>query len=302
MLASELKKDFYVSFPSKTFLIGEYAVLEKSPALLVNTRPRFQFYVKLSKNSKHCQHPFHKESPAGMYIEKNKNLFSGICISKVKNKEKYFGGFGSSSAEFNCVYLIKKSLEGESYKNINIFQLWKAYKEVSQNTSGADVLSQWRGGLCFISFDPFKLETFPWFFKKLDFVLIHTKEILHTSKHISSLNHQDFSSLKKTVCNLLSGKSYLEEDKFISSINQYSKCLRDQGWVSSVTQSVLKKYREHPSVLAAKGCGAKGAGPIIFFVKKGEDKSFLKNEHIVASSKDIDLQGVQVHKKSVRHG
>ena len=32
-----------ISFPSKTFLIGEYAVLEGAPALLVNTHPRFEF-------------------------------------------------------------------------------------------------------------------------------------------------------------------------------------------------------------------------------------------------------------------
>ena len=37
-----------VSFPSKTFLIGEYAVLDRAPCVLVNTSPRFEFCIDFS--------------------------------------------------------------------------------------------------------------------------------------------------------------------------------------------------------------------------------------------------------------
>ena len=40
-------KKLYISFPSKTFLIGEYAVLNSAPAILVNTFPRFYFKASL---------------------------------------------------------------------------------------------------------------------------------------------------------------------------------------------------------------------------------------------------------------
>ena len=37
-----------ISFPGKTFLIGEYAVMKGGSALLVNTSPRFKFSCSAS--------------------------------------------------------------------------------------------------------------------------------------------------------------------------------------------------------------------------------------------------------------
>ena len=111
-----------ISFPRKTFLIGEYAVMKGGPALLVNTIPRFRFHVQhpVKKNS----HPFHKDSPSGLFIEENKKVFSSISIQSM---QVYESGFGLSGAEFNCVYLVKVLIEGGSVKNISCSDILEKY-------------------------------------------------------------------------------------------------------------------------------------------------------------------------------
>ena len=110
-----------ISFPSKTFLIGEYAVLIGGPAFLVNTRPRFQFHIQYPAKK---NHPFHKESPAGLFIEENKKVFSSVSIQYLQT---YGSGFGLSGAEFNCVYSLKVLLEGGSVKDISCFDILEKY-------------------------------------------------------------------------------------------------------------------------------------------------------------------------------
>ena len=80
-----------ISFPSKTFLIGEYAVMEGAPAILVNTQPRFKFHIQHPVKKK--SHPFHKNSPAGLFIEENKKVFSSVSI---QYSQAYGYGFGLS--------------------------------------------------------------------------------------------------------------------------------------------------------------------------------------------------------------
>ena len=91
--------------------------MESAPALLVNTRPRFQFHIQRSTKS---FHPFHKDSPAGRFVKEHKEVFSSVSIQYSKSFEK---GFGLSGAEFNCVYLLKEMMKGRPVKDISCFDI-----------------------------------------------------------------------------------------------------------------------------------------------------------------------------------
>ena len=129
----------YASFPGKTFLIGEYAVLEGAPGILINTHPRFLFAITkrrgnapldalfssqfdLENKERNFQKikpkpkpkpnttaSFHPGSPAGQWLKLHPQIEQSYDI---KFYDPYFGkgGFGFSSAQFNLVYLLHKLL------------------------------------------------------------------------------------------------------------------------------------------------------------------------------------------------
>lgn len=143
-----------ISFPGKTFLIGEYAVMKGGPALLVNTSPRFRFQVQ--HPVKKSLHPFHKDSPAGLFIEENKKNFSSVSINYM---QAYGSGFGLSGAEFNCVYLLKVLLKGGSLKDISCFDILEKYTSLHS----ASLLRKQESRSLF-SFASKKLSSFSWQF------------------------------------------------------------------------------------------------------------------------------------------
>ena len=101
----------YFSFPSKTFLTGEYAVLEEAPAVLINTSPRFCFSVTNNDdNTVNTQQPFHKDSPAGQYLKNHPHINKQYNIS-CTDPHDHQGGFGLSSAEFNMALFIKSQFK-----------------------------------------------------------------------------------------------------------------------------------------------------------------------------------------------
>ena len=144
MNQNKIKKTpaFFISVPSKTFLIGEYAVLEGARAILINTHPRFWFSItsrnpqkfatlttKLASliaksdlktksapqiESASVQNmlymDLHPQSPAGQWLKKYPEIGQAYRI-KVYDPHKGKGGFGFSSAQFNVVYLLGWLLE-----------------------------------------------------------------------------------------------------------------------------------------------------------------------------------------------
>ena len=281
-----------ISFPSKTFLIGEYAVMEGAPALLVNTQPRFQFDIQYPVQKSF--HPFHKNSPAGLFIEENKKVFSSVSIRYAQN---YGQGFGLSGAEFNCVYLLEALFSGDSVEDIDCFDILGKYLSFLASKgsvpSGADVVSQWLGKVCIFS-RPSIAESIDWPFRNLSFALIRTEENLQTWKHLENLKQKNFSQLQEISINALEAVRSSSESLFIQSVKDYAEALEKENLVHSATKKVLQGFNSYPEVLAAKGCGAMGAEVIsVFFKKNIQNLDFLKNYNCISGLQSLD-QGVMV--------
>ncbi len=346
---------YNISFPSKTFLTGEYAVLEGAPAILVNTEPRFQFFVTEkagNKEIKQSKEGFHLQSPAGQWLERYPEISKNYHI---EYQDPYFGkgGFGFSSVQFDLVYLLGQLLkmrykkergalkecevlnsllnqtgfkiiqspkgfflmenedsrgtqEDTSLLKDGFFQLWSAYRGLKfkgQKPSGADVVSQWLGGVCLFSFAPFSARSIGWPFPDLDFFLIRTNTKLNTYTHLDILSEKKFSDLsglakKATAC--ING---WDKVGFISALKEYSICLKKRGLVHEDTLLFLNRIESLKPVVLAKGCGAMGAEVIaVFFDSKDKEilRDLLQKENIVASSSQL-TSGIKIRHKMITY-
>ena len=265
-------------------------MLEGAPALLVNTRPRFQFDIQYPV--KESFHPFHKNSPAGLFIEENKKVFSSVSIQYSQN---YESGFGLSGAEFNCVYLLDTLFKGGVVEDVDSLDILEKYLSFLSrrgiSPSGADVVSQWLGKVCIFS-KPSIAESMDWPFEGLGFALIRTGENLKTWKNLEDLKQKNFSELKEISFIALEALRSCSESLFLQSVRDYRKALEDEGLTHSSTKKILQELDSHSEVLATKGCGAMGAEVVsVFFKKSNRNLDFLKNYNCISDLQSLD-QGV----------
>ena len=283
-----------ISFPSKTFLIGEYAVLEGAPAVLLNTEPRFSFSITEQKGE-NC---FHSQSPAGQWLNLHPEILKSFHIEYQDPYEER-GGFGFSSAQFNLVYLLGEMLKGHAFEKNDLLQMWRAYRALAfkgQIPSGADVISQWLGDVCLFSFNPFEAYSISWPFADLDFFLIRTEVKLNTWEHLDQIKEENFSGLSSIVKKAIACMDKSNKEGFISALDEYALELQKQGLVHQNTESFLNKIKTIKSVITAKGCGAMGAEVVaVFFDPKNREevRASLKEENIIVNSSDLS-SGVKV--------
>lgn len=303
-----------ISFPGKTFLIGEYAVLEGAPAILINTQPRFCFSVSAQvEPAEGTAEWFHPQSPAGQWLKIHPQIAWNYHI---ECQDPYFGkgGFGFSSAQFNLVYLLSSFLkisepsflkkEFLKKEKKDLLKLWSAYRRLSfkgQKPSGADVVSQWVGEVCLFSSDPFYARSIKWPFSDLDFFLIRMNTTLNTYEHLNTLSGKSFSDLSILAEKARACISDKDREAFISILNEYSSVLKERGLVHKDTLLFLDRIKSLKEVIFAKGCGAMGEEVVaVFFDPNNAEtlKALLKNENIVACSKDL-TEGIKIRKTEV---
>ena len=306
--------DGKISFPGKTFLIGEYAVLQGAPAILVNTKPRFTFSFQLKKRNKNCSisdiasdssvkkstvQMYHPRSPAGQWLMLHPKVMPFYDIFS-QDPYRGKGGFGFSSAQFGFVYLLSQIRGGQNLSKDHLLSVWKSYRSLNFDglvPSGADLVSQWVGNVCLFSFDPFNVRSVSWPFPDLDFFLIHTGEKLNTWEHLKVLSKRGFSKLSSLAEKAIVNMDSCDKEGFISTVDEYALFLEKENLVHEKTLWFLKKIRKLRYVMTAKGCGAMGAEVVVlFFDSKNKEKvfSFLSEEDVVAHSGDLTC-GMRVH-------
>ncbi|MDE0118769.1 MAG: hypothetical protein OXM55_02025 [Bdellovibrionales bacterium] len=307
--------DGYISFPGKTFLIGEYAVLEGAPAILVNTKPRFVFSFQLKKKDEvfsgsdmehspssvkeNTTHIYHPRSPAGQWLKLHPEIRQFYDIN---SQDPYCGkgGFGFSSAQFSFVYLLSQMREGKMPSKDNVLSIWNMYRSLKFDgltPSGADLVSQWVGDVCLFSSDPFSVCSVAWPFTELDFFLIHTGRKLDTWEHLNDLSKRSFSRLSNLAEKAMVNINNCDKEGFISTVDEYALCLEKEGLVHKKTLLFLKKIKKLKNIITAKGCGAMGAEVVaLFFDSKNKEtiRSFLSKEDVIAHSGDLTC-GMLVH-------
>ena len=267
-------------FPGKTFVLGEYAVLEGATALLLATSPQFKSTVA-SKKSDEATHDFHEKSPAARWVNQFPEVFEGKRIH-FEDPYQSIGGLGASGAQFLAAYSYywdqcEGNASGKDFRE----QAWRDFKSLYNNEpcppSGADVVTQASGGFVRFSQNPFEAKVSPWFAES-EFAVLHTGAKLATHEHLNQLEAFDISELLE-ICKVVSDKmkEYEEAPKFNAQsfykflcehINEYQRCLVSLGLQAEETTRYINSIRDQYSLDAVKGCGALGVDTLLLFYQK----------------------------------
>lgn len=273
-----------LTVPSKTFLIGEYAVLKGGSALVLATEPRFQAIISTPGEGR--LENIHRNSPAGLWARENKETFQNIDFTFTDPHEGR-GGFGASSAQFLLTW-IWNQLESTPFsklsEGVDLQAVLGDYKSLFEQQkikpSGADVVAQSTGGLTQLSMNPLKVDALEWPFEDLDFLIVPTGKKIPTHTHLESLTEDGLENLKtlaNDACAAVRGKN---RDGLIECLRKYAEELDAQNKVAEHTRSILKKWSAVPGVLAAKGCGALGSDSFVLLVEK--EKSLELREKLTS--------------------
>ena len=259
---------FQYSVPAKTFLLGEYVVTKGGPALLLSTVPRFILNACPHKASGgDLYKTIHPDSPAGQLIGLHADFFGQFDLNFI-DPYQGAGGLGASSAQFALLFAM--FMQVREITPAFLEQALNTYKDVAWDQtgtapSGADVIAQLTGGLCFYHRDKNIVESLTWPFPAMDFCLIHTGNKMATHTYLRDLSDIDTGDMGEVAEDAFSALKTADAPLFITSVNQYAELLKTRHWLTDTTEQLLKKIVLQQGVLAAKGCGAMGAD-IIFVV------------------------------------
>ena len=246
-------KEWLWSFPSKTFLVGEYSALVEGGCLLLNTYPRF---VQL-KN--------------GGFLDPHQQR----------------GGFGASSAQWICSYLSSHHLtknEKEHLFNSNkneldanlAIQLKSTYqKEIKKSEptlktvpSGVDVLSQCIGQVAYIDVQKGIFKSLKWPFKNLSFLIFPTGNKAFTLDHLKEdIQIQDCKLLSKKSQEVINAFLNHKENEFLNTLKEFDLCLEHLGFCCAQTLALKKSIRKHFPQVIVKGCGALGMDTLLLICR-----------------------------------
>jgi mevalonate kinase len=247
--------------PAKTFLLGEYSATAKQSAIVMTTKPCFEYAL----NKTNAPISFHPESPAGTYLSR-----LGTPITNMSFIDPYhgLGGLGASSAEFVGVYLAQCKRYN---KALDIHELLHAYQEcaysgIGLKPSGYDVIAQTLSGCVYINLQNNLIQCFDWVFSDLTFFLVHTGKKLPTHQHLAKMTIPlNTNALSETVDRAKEAFIHKDSNELLLCINNYQEQLETLNLVAPHTQDLINQLKLNEEVLAIKGCGALGADTILVF-------------------------------------
>ena len=310
-----MKKPLLFSVPAKTFLLGEYGVLWGGSALLINTWPRFFLTLSFTSptsstslassafSSSFFLEGIPENSPTRQLLKKEKFLPPAKGFFHHPHQGR--GGWGASSAEFALFSAAMVSLK--SMSSLDLSSLLEDYQKLFQKKgqgpapSGADFLSQLKGGIVFCHPKEKKLENLSWPFPEADLALLATGHSLPTHEHLSSLSSppppEKLSHLQKQIPLARKAMEEVNLKAFVKSLHTYGQLLKECGWVLGATQDSLQELIRMPGVLAAKGCGSMGAEVILVLFLKEKASLLIPELHkkslqVMTYTEDLCQQGL----------
>ena len=290
-----------ISCPAKTFLIGEYAVLDGGPAIVLNTKPRFICQIKKTNKPNPINIP--SESPAGQWIKRNPHDFHCVQMEWIHESKLIKNGMGFSSAQFNIVYAYSYILREGHIDHLKPQEVWRSYRSLQFNgfkPSGADIITQWVGGLSIFEQNPPHVETLTSYFPHLECLILKTGESFKTYEYLKSFEMTDLSDLKKIAQSAVTAIKQKKQDQFISNINNYRKALLEKNYITQNSKKILQEIEKIKAIQAFKTCGAMGAETLVVFYDKQEDAEVRKTLSfldIVADSDDLTY-GLSFNKRT----
>ncbi len=270
------------SFPSKTFLLGEYCVLEGAPALLLAHDPLFQSHFHESPQE--CS-PFRNGSPAARLASQ-----LGLDARRFSFHDPHQGkgGFGASGAEFLAVARQNPAAPLDPLEFA--WHARAAYLNLGEAGSGADILLQALEKKCLLAIDISKrtLEELP---LRLGAVitLFHTGIKLSTHEHLHTLRSPQVLDLVPLT--LQARQAYLQGscDLFAAAINAFGRGLADRGLLANHSAKALSELRSVDGILAAKGCGAMGNDVLLVLSRAPLPLRLWAKEHSLVEVAQLEI-------------
>lgn len=259
--------------PAKTFLLGEYAALAEQSAILLTTTPCFE--VTLTKQQESTG--IHPESPAGLWWQAERDSDHNLSFADPYSGR---GGLGASSAQFLGSYLASCQLHDKSPQlNAMLHAYYQsAWNGTGLKPSGYDVIAQSQQGCVFINKQKKIIQSYPWPFHDLSFLLLHTGKKLATHHHLqeTALPFQ-IDELSALVDIAKQAFDEANSQKLIQAINSYHQNLMKLDLVAPHSMELIASLRNCPEVLAIKGCGALGSD-VLLLISSRQDAAVLKEK------------------------
>lgn len=291
--------------PSKTFLVGEYAVLGSSPALILNTTPRFELIAQRGTTSKGDLHP---ESAAGLWLEQRAPLLEGWNLEFVDPHNRQ-GGFGASSSQFIFVHCLTTYLQSSFAKITEVFDknaVWNDHQVLTNHRgSGADVLAQIEGGVAYVDVGNRYTKKMNWPYPELGFGIVRTHQKIATHEHLQAIDRKEMSLLVRPSQACVESFGTSSSEVFVGRLKAFSNTLKEFSLQAPAALTLIRLFEEQSWCLAAKGCGALGADTVLFLYPMEEKEkmtTFLKKQRLTLVSTQADLSTGLEMKLSVGGG
>jgi mevalonate kinase len=279
------------TIPAKTFLLGEYAALAGAPAIILTTKPCFE----ISLSEKEGLHGIHPESPAGRWWLKQGYVDAGL---QWHDPYQGRGGMGASSAQFLGAYLATIHLQNKLF---NAQAMLGAYLQCAWSgegtpPSGYDVLAQSLQGCVYIHKETASCETYPWPFKDIAFLLLHTGQKLATHQHLQTITlPKHIHQLASIVENAKQAFMQADSELMVEAVNAYHQQLKQMNLVAEHSLHHIAMFKEQQDILAVKGCGALGADVVLLLVPT--DKETTISRHLTDSGWNILATSADLYTK-----
>lgn len=253
--------------PSKTFLVGEYAVLQDGEAIVLTTEPFFTASIDNNASNEDKQD---KHSPAARLRQDNKSSF-GNSSYQFHDPHQGQGGFGASTADFLLSYqAIHTEEKLDPAKLLDSYHQY-AWNGVGTKPSGADLLAQTSNNeLCHVQLNPIALNGCSWPFSDLRYLLVRTGNKVATHEHLAATKGPFPDVLTHIVKQTWQAIQAQHSKNFIDCINHYAEQLQQANLTHPNTLELLHTCQQNPKILAAKGCGALGAD-VLLIITKAQD-------------------------------
>lgn len=268
-----------VAIPAKTFILGEYAVLEGAGALMLMSEPYFQLQLQPMPRTFHAPTiPFHPKSPVAQLWQDDMVLLDGWKMVFI-DPYRGLGGMGRSSAEFIGGWFAKHFLQFGEH-DVRLSELLKAYQTVCKpaaglTPSGVDVVSQIvQGGFVEVPKDRLSVKSVQWPFDDVEVVLLHTRQHCATAQHL-----MDITEVPKALSDLtfagLKAFHAKQWDVFLMVLREFVMVQTSLGWLSDYSLALIAFFEKLEGVYAVKGCGAMGADVLAVFCTTAQRMSVM---------------------------
>lgn len=270
------------SIPAKTFLLGEYVAIAGEAAILLTTSPFFE----LTLTGKPGLHGIHPESPAGKWWLEHGQVDVGL---QWHDPYQGRGGMGASSAQFLGAYLASQ----QSSVSLLDAYFQSAWQGAGLRPSGYDVLAQSQTGCVVIDRQKGICQSYPWPFKDLDFLLLHTGQKLATHHHLqTAVLPSHLTKLTSIVDNAKMAFETKESQGIVDAVNAYHHQLARMDLVANYSMQCIASLKKQPDIVAIKGCGAMGADVLLVITQAHQSLAlhqhlFEQGWHILATSKNL---------------